>query len=128
MATQAMKRRGQAAGLLGVVALISAAFALILTRSVTDPYVLVQAVIGLLGVAFYLATNLGEMGQQFTGRGAFYNVVSAVLGAVLVAALAGVNYIAVKKPKQWDFTKDKVYSLSEKTESLLKGQIGRAHV
>src|SRR5947209_3667761 len=102
MATQSTKHRGQAAGLLGVVAFFSALFALLLTRSITDPYVVIQGLIGLLGIGVYLGTNLGEMGQQFTGRGSFYNVITAVFGIVLVAALAGVNYIAVKKPKQWD--------------------------
>ncbi len=121
MATQSSKHRGQAAGLLGLVAIFSALFALLLTRSPTDPYVVIQGLIGLAGIAFYFATNAGDMGNQFTGRGSFYGLISVVFGIVLVAALAGVNYIVIKKPKQWDLTKDKVYSLSDQTRSTLQG-------
>src|SRR5204863_6424261 len=84
-------------------------------------YVIVPAVIAVAGIAFYFATNVGEMGDQFTGRGSFYNTISAVFAVLLVAVLVGVNYIVVKKPKQWDFTKDKVYTLSDQTQSALKG-------
>ncbi len=40
---------------------------------------------------------------------------------MLVAALAGVNYIAVKKAKSWDLTKDKIFTLSDQTVGVLKG-------
>ena len=120
MATNTMKQRGQAAGLLGVVALFGAAFAFLLTRSPTDAYVLVEGAIGLVGIGLYLATNLSDMGQQFGTRGSFYGATTAIFGVLLVAVLAGVNYIVVKKPRQWDFTKDKIYTLSDQTQSLLR--------
>src|SRR6266850_3264694 len=121
MATQTTKHYGQAAGLLGVVALFSALWALFLTRSLAGAYVIVPLVLAISGIAFYLATNLREMGDQFTGRGSFYNTISAVFAVLLAGVLVAVNYVAVKKPKQWDLTKDKVYTLSDQTQSTLKG-------
>ena len=120
MATQIMKHRGQAAGLLGVVAFFSAVWAAFLTRSVSDPYVLVPFVLAVAGIGLYVATNLGELGEQLTGRGSFYGVLSAVFAVLVVGALIGVNYIAARRPKQWDLTKDKVYTLSEQTQGTLK--------
>jgi len=115
------KHLGQKAGLLGVVLLFSSLFALLLMRSLADPFVAIQGVLGLAGIGFYLATNLRDMGEQFTGRGSFYSTISAIFAVLLVALLVGVNYIAVKKPKQWDLTKDKVYTLSDQTQGTLKG-------
>jgi len=121
MANNTNKHRGQAAGLLGLVSFFSALWALFLTKSVIDPYVIVPLVLAAGGLVIYLVTNAGEMGQQFTGRGSFYNVMSAIFGVLLVGALISANYIAARRPKQWDLTKDKVYTLSEQTISTLKG-------
>src|SRR5207302_8086509 len=44
-----------------------------------------------------------------------------VTGALVLAALGGLNYLAAKKPKTWDLTKDKIYTLSDQTVGILKG-------
>jgi ABC-type uncharacterized transport system involved in gliding motility auxiliary subunit len=116
------KQKGQAAGLFGAVALFSALFSwFFITGRFADPYVVVQVALGLAGVAFWLATNRHDLSDQVLGRGTFYGTVSAIAGVVLVAALAGVNYIAVKKPKSWDLTKDKIFTLSDQTTGVLHG-------
>ena len=116
------KQRGQAAGLFGAVAIFSALFSwFFITGRFADPYVVVQAMLGLAGVAFWLATNRHDLSDQVLGRGTFYGTVSAIAGVVLLAALVGVNYIAVKKPKSWDLTKDKIFTLSDQTTGVLKG-------
>ena len=116
------KQRGQAAGLFGAVALFSALFSwLLITGRFADPYVVVQAVLGVAGVAWWLLTNRNDLSDQVLGRGTFYGTVSAIAGVVLLAALVGVNYIAVKKPKSWDLTKDKIFTLSDQTTGLLRG-------
>jgi ABC-type uncharacterized transport system involved in gliding motility auxiliary subunit len=116
------KHQGQVAGLFGAVALASALFCwLFITPRFSDPYVWVQLALGIVGIGVYLATNLDSLGQQVTGRGAFYGIVSAVTAVVVVGVLVGVNYIAVKKPKTWDLTKERVYTLSDQTQGVLKG-------
>ena len=61
------------------------------------------------------------MGTQLGGRGTFCGVVSAGTAVIVVGALAGLNYIAVKKPKTWDLTKEKIYTLSDQTDGVLRG-------
>src|SRR5205823_1334965 len=106
----------------GAVALFSAIFSwLFITGRFADPYVWVQLALGVAGIAAYFVTNLDSLGQQLAGRGIFYGAVSAATAAVLIAALVGLNYIAVKKPKTWDLTKNKIYTLSDQTDGVLKG-------
>ncbi|HTO96054.1 MAG TPA: hypothetical protein VMK66_03335, partial [Myxococcales bacterium] len=94
-----LKNWGRIAGLFGVVVLFSAVFNwLFVTGTVSSGGVIARLAIGILGVAFWLFTNRGE---HPLGRGAFYGAVSLVSTVVLLGALAGVNYIAVKKPKSW---------------------------
>ena len=113
------KQWGRIGGLFGVVMLFSAVFNwLFVSGTVAAPAVILRLALGVAGIAFWLITNRSE---KPLGRGAFYGTVSAVSAAVLVAALAGVNYIAVKKPKSWDLTKDKIFTLSDQTTGVLNG-------
>jgi ABC-type uncharacterized transport system involved in gliding motility auxiliary subunit len=113
------KQKGQAAGLFGAVALLSSFFTWFFIAGAFSPAVYVQLGLGVLGIAAYLVTNLDSLGQQMAGRGLFYGVVSGVIGLVVIAALVGINYIVVKKPKTWDLTKEKIYTLSEQTDGVL---------
>jgi len=113
------KQWGRIGGLFGVVMLFSAVFNwLFVSGTVAATPVILRLALGIAGIAFWLITNRSE---KPLGRGAFYGTVSAVSAAVLVAALAGVNYIAVKKAKSWDLTKDKIFTLSDQTVGVLKG-------
>src|SRR5438045_9203974 len=80
----------------------------------------VQIVIGVLGIAAYLWVNVRRVRDRFSGRGAFFLASSVITGALVGAVLAGLNYLAVKKPKTWDATKDKIYTLSDQTAGILK--------
>ncbi|HYV65499.1 MAG TPA: GldG family protein [Myxococcales bacterium] len=117
-----IKQQGQAAGLFGAVALLSALFCwFFIAGRFSHPAVWIQLALGVAALAAYLVTNLDSLGTQLGGRGTFYGVVSAATAAIVLAALAGLNYIAVKKPKTWDLTKEKLYTLSDQTDGVLKG-------
>src|SRR5437764_11775784 len=117
-----VKQKGQAAGLFGAVALLSAFFSwLFITGRFADPYVWVQVVLGLAGIAVYVITNVDSLGTQLSGRGTFYGVVSAATAVLVIAVLVGVNYIVVTKPHTWDLTKEKIFTLSDQTVGVLKG-------
>jgi ABC-type uncharacterized transport system involved in gliding motility auxiliary subunit len=114
-----LKARGRLGGLFGLVILFSAVFNwLFVTGSIASAGVIWRLALGVGGIAFWLITNRGE---HPLGRGAFYGTVSVVSGLVLVAALVGLNYIAVKKAKSWDLTQDKIFTLSDQTTGVLKG-------
>ncbi|HEY5678050.1 MAG TPA: GldG family protein [Myxococcales bacterium] len=117
-----LKNWGRIAGLFGMVVLFSAIFNwLFVAGTLDNTAVIVRLGLGVVAIAFWLYTARGE--NRF-GRGTFYGGVSAVSGLVLVLALAGVNYIAVKKPRTWDLTQDRIYTLSEQTTGVLKGLKG----
>jgi len=81
----------------------------------------VNIALGLVCVAFYLATNFGELASKATGRGAFYSLTSVVATAVVLVGLGAANYLAFKHPKSWDLTKDKIHTLSDDTQKTVKG-------
>jgi len=113
-----LKNWGRVAGLFGLVALLYAILCwFFVSGTVQSIEVIGATVVGAGGIALWLITNRRE---HPLGRGAFYGAVSAVSAVVLVAALAGVNYIAVKKPKSWDLTKDKIFTLSDQTIGVLQ--------
>jgi len=117
-----IKQQGQAAGLFGAVALLSALFCwFFIAGRFSHPAVWIQLALGVAAIGAYLITNLDSVGAQLGGRGTFYGVVSAATALIVIAALAGLNYIAVKKPKTWDLTKEKIYTLSDQTDGVLKG-------
>jgi ABC-type uncharacterized transport system involved in gliding motility auxiliary subunit len=109
-------------GIFGIVALLSAFnTGIFMGAGIKSPLTWVQIAIGVLGIAAYLWVNVGRVRDRFSGRGAFFLANSLVAGALVVAVLAGLNYLAVKKPKTWDLTKDKIYTLSEQTTGVLGG-------
>ena len=114
-----LKTWGRHGGLFGLVAFLYALLCwFFVAGTLRDPEVIAALIIGVAGVAFWLITNRGE---NPLGRGAFYGSVSVVSAVVLVGALAGVNYVVVKKPHSWDLTKDKIFTLSDQTQGVLKG-------
>jgi ABC-type uncharacterized transport system involved in gliding motility auxiliary subunit len=120
------QQRGQTAGLFGAVLVFSALFSWFLTDRFSDPWVLAQLVLALLGLSFWLLTNRSKLKGQVGTRGAFFSVLSLATALVLAGGLAALNFIAVKKPDSWlfksrDLTRDKVFTLSEQTEGVLKG-------
>ncbi len=124
MANNDISRRvlGRKLGLLGVVALFSALFAaLFITSTFKDPAVFLQLVVAVFGIGAFFVTNVGQLGENFSGRGTVFLASSLISTALVAGALVGVNYIAVKKPKSWDLTKDQVFTLSDQTTTLLAG-------
>jgi ABC-type uncharacterized transport system involved in gliding motility auxiliary subunit len=113
------KNWGRLAGLLGLVLIFSATFNwFFITGIFATPTVLVRLAIAAAGIAFWLFSTRDE---PRLGRGMFYGTVSIFSSVMVIGALVAVNYIAVKKPKSWDLTKEKLFTLSDQTMSTLKG-------
>jgi ABC-type uncharacterized transport system involved in gliding motility auxiliary subunit len=113
------KNWGRLAGLLGLVLIFSAMFNwFFITGTLGTPAVLVRLVIAVAGIAFWLFATRDE---PRLGRGMFYGTVSIFSSVMVIGVLVAANYIAVKKPKSWDLTKEKLFTLSDQTVSTLKG-------
>lgn len=109
--------------IVGPLGFLLVAFSLLTYLFITrefDAYVWVELVLGVAGIAVFVATAFDDVRNIATGRGTTFVITSAVVGAVLVGALGAVNYWAKKNEKEWDFTADRIHTLAEQTQSLLK--------
>lgn len=111
---------GKILGAFGLVALLSSPFTYFLTAH-SLWLAGAKALLGVLLIGAYFATNVGELGQFASRKGTFFFVSSALMVAVVLAGLVAVNYIAAKKHKTWDLTRQKLFTLAPQTQSTLHG-------
>lgn len=107
----------------GPLGFLLVAFALLTYLFITrefDAYVWVELALGLAGIAVFAATAFDDVRNIATGRGTVFVATSAVVGVVLVGALAAGNYWAKAQEKEWDFTADKIHTLADQTQELLR--------
>jgi ABC-type uncharacterized transport system involved in gliding motility auxiliary subunit len=57
---------------------------------------------------------------MFGGRSARYGTLASASILIVVALIAGINYIAARQNKRWDLTSSKQYTLSEQTQKVLR--------
>jgi gliding motility-associatede transport system auxiliary component len=80
-----------------------------------------KLLLGLLGIAASFA--MGESGgvkRFFTGRALHFGAVTAVSALLLVVLLGVANWAAAKRPKTWDLTKDRLFTLQDDTLKTLR--------
>ncbi len=100
-------------------------FTLILSTVVTPffgntQFVVGKMVLGLAGVAAGFALGApGGVKRFFAGRAAHFGFFTALSALLVVAVLAAANFIAYKKPKTWDLTKNRIFTLSDDTQKTL---------
>jgi ABC-type uncharacterized transport system involved in gliding motility auxiliary subunit len=77
--------------------------------------------LGLAGVAAGFALGgAGGARRLFAGRALHFGVLTAVSVAALVAVVGVANWAAHERPKVWDLTKDRIFTLQEDTVRTLK--------
>lgn len=115
-----LKRILNLLGWLGAV-LVFAAVALRLLKPELSQWYRGLAIAGLVVTLLYLLSQWREIGRSFSRRQVRYGAVS--LGSVLVvlAILAGVNWIASRQSKRWDLTAGGQFTLSDQTRKILGG-------
>lgn len=112
--TSTLATVGLVAGVLGLTASV---FGLVLYA--LDPETLplfgANLGLGLVGIAFYAATNWKALLRAAGGRSTALVVleVATIVGAV--AAVGTANYFTAQNPKEWDLTRDKLFSLQEQS-------------
>jgi ABC-type uncharacterized transport system involved in gliding motility auxiliary subunit len=105
-------------GALGFVLIVSSIVTLFFGNA---QFLIAKLVLGLAGVV--AGFTLGEQGgvkRFFTGRALHFGAVTVVSSLALVAVLAAGNWVAYKRPKSWDLTKDRIFTLQEDTVRTLK--------
>jgi ABC-type uncharacterized transport system involved in gliding motility auxiliary subunit len=106
-------------GVLGLVLLLSTGVTVLFGNA---QLVAGKAVLGLAAIAAGFA--LGEKGgvkRFFTGRAAHYGFFTAISALLVVALLGVANWVAYKKPRTWDLTRNRIFTLQEDTVRTLGG-------
>lgn len=110
----AIETTGLVAGVVGITAIV---FALVLYA--IDPKVLPlalgNAAFGVIGTIFYVATNRKSFTRSLAGRSTAFVALEGFVVLGVLAALGVVNFFAAQNPKEWDLTRDGLYSLHEQS-------------
>ncbi len=117
-----MRRTNSLLGLVGLVLLLFAGIAAVLTRGATSVdalFILVNGVFGLVGVVAYLSAGLEQLRNVVSERSTKYGANVIVSSLVFIAILVLFNYISAQHSKRFDLTEAGVFSLSPQTVSVL---------
>jgi len=109
---------GRLAGAIGVVLLVSTPFTMLLTDGF-GPLVIGKIVLAALLCGLYFATNRDFFSRLAGSRSSGLMAVSVVSVVVVLGVVGVLNYVAFKNPKQFDMTREGLYTLSEQTTGLL---------
>ncbi len=110
---------GRVLGPVGLVLLVASLLTLFISGGTWLGQI--NVVLGLSFVAVYLVTNFRELNQFASSKGTFFVATSAVTSALVLGGLVAANYLAVKHPKSWDITTNKIYTLAPDTLQTLQG-------
>jgi len=106
-------------GLLGLVLLLSTVVTLLFGQTT---FVAGKLLLGAAGLAASLAlSEAGGFRRFFSGRAAHFGLFTALSALLLLVVLGVANYAAVKRPRTWDLTRDRVFTLSPDTLQTLRG-------
>ena len=107
----------------GVLGLTAAIFGLVLYALDPDalPLAAGNLLLGAVGLTFYAVTNWKSMLRAVGGRSTTLVVLEVAIVAGVLAALATLNYFAAQDPKEWDLTRDKLFTLHEQSVQVAKG-------
>lgn len=112
--TSPLATAGLVAGVLGLTASV---FGLVLYA--LDPETLplfgANLGVGAVGIIFYAATNFRSIQRAAGGRSTPLVVLEVAIVLGMVAAVGVANYFAAQNPKEWDLTRDGLFSLQEQS-------------
>jgi hypothetical protein len=116
---------GRMAGWAGSVLLLAALFWASIAHTINRTPIKVLGILGLLCVAFWLYSNIHQLVVAVRTRGFQTALSSALFTVCVLGILVAVNYIGGRHDVlRHDFTKNKQYSLSDATKSVI-GKLDR---
>jgi len=118
-----VRRNNSLLGLIGLVLLLFAGVAALLTRAhsgVDVLYIFVNGLFGLFAVIAYLSAGLEHLRGVVSERSTKYGANVVVSSAVFLAILGLVNYISIRHHHRFDLTEQQVFSLSPQSISVVK--------
>jgi ABC-type uncharacterized transport system involved in gliding motility auxiliary subunit len=94
--------------------------AMIFARAVYPELLWLTAVVGVPLVAS-LGALIRQNSKALKGRSAAYGLNSAITVLLVIALIGVVNFLGHRYPQKLDLTKNKVHTLSDQTDKLIKG-------
>jgi gliding motility-associatede transport system auxiliary component len=119
-----VRRSASLLGLVGLVLLLFAAVAAVLTRArgpIDILFVAVNAILGVFAVVAYLSVGLEQVRDLVSDRSARYGANVIVSSLIFVIILVIVNYLAGRYDRRIDLTEQGAYSLSTQSVNVVKG-------
>lgn len=119
-----MRRNSSLLGLIGVVLLLFAAVAAVITRGRTSVdllYIAVNGLVGLFGVVAYLSSGVQQVREAVTQRSTKYGANALAMTLAFVGVLGVVNYLAARNDRRADLTEQRAFSLSPQSASVVRG-------
>jgi ABC-type uncharacterized transport system involved in gliding motility auxiliary subunit len=109
--------------ILGVVGLTAIIFGVVLYAIDPDiwPLAAGNIALGVIGLLAYVATNFKRMGRTVAGRSTPFVVLEAMIVIGVLAAGALGNYFAGQSKKEWDLTRDGLFTLHERSIAVVTG-------
>jgi len=105
---------GLVGGVLGLTAMVFGVGLYVLDPGAA-PLAMLNLLFGVVGIVFYALTNRASLRQVASGRSAALIALEVLLVTGIVLGLVAVNWVASQSTKEWDFTKDKLYTLEEQS-------------
>src|SRR5260370_1825737 len=109
---------GKVLGGIGLILVLSSPYTYFI-RTGSPYWAAAKALIGIAFIAFYFASNYGQLTQFASRKSSLFFGSTALMTVFAIGALGAVNYIATKKNKTWDLTNKKIYTLHPQTLSTL---------
>lgn len=119
-----MRRSNSLLGLIGLVLLLFAGVAAVLTRArsgIDVLYIFINGLFGFFALIAYLSAGLEQLRGVVSERSTKYGANVLFSSLVFVAVLVLVNYISARHSHRFDLTEQGVYSLSSQSVNVVKG-------
>src|SRR5262245_22244404 len=104
----------------GLVILVSTLLTFIVAGQTTF-LIYSKLIVGLLLVGGYFAMNRESARRMLGNKSTTLLVLSSVTAVVFVAVLGALNFISFKNPKEYDMTREGIYTLADQTVKTLGG-------
>ena len=108
--------------------LVFAGVAIRLFHPAWDQYAYYAAIAGLVCVLLYTLSQWRDIVRSFAKREARYSAMTVVSVLAVLAILVGLNYLVIRRDKQWDLTATKSFSLSDESTKVLNNLKGPVKV
>ena len=113
-----MPRLGGFYGVAGIILLFFAGLAYFFTRNFST-YVLIHAVLGLIGLIVYFASAKDSLGTFLGERSTKYGANAALYSVLALGVLILFNYLGTRYYHRFDMTEAGVYSLSPQSKQVV---------